>query len=286
MPVVAYVDGKFVSDMSQAKVSIEDRGYQFGDGVYEVIRSYDGKLFGIKEHMARLDRSLKEIELDLPPGMDIDDVTAIAVEALERSAFASAFVYLQVSRGTVPRDHSIPEESRSTLVVTVRPFTPATKEVWEKGFAAITLPDERWLRCDIKTVNLLANVLAITKAKRMGVQEAILVRKGVGVTECSRNNLFIVKDGRCLTAPRGNWILSGITRNFVLGLLVENNIPYEEAFFDEETLLAADEVFLTGTGNEVMPITKINDQLINEGKPGALTRRIARLFKEFVQRSI
>ena len=286
MPVVAYVDGKFVSDMSQAKVSIEDRGYQFGDGVYEVIRSYDGKLFGIKEHMARLDRSLKEIELDLPPGMDIDDVTAIAVEALERSAFASAFVYLQVSRGTVPRDHSIPEESRSTLVVTVSPFPPATKEVWEKGFAAITLPDERWLRCDIKTVNLLANVLAITKAKRMGVQEAILVRQGVGVTECSRNNLFIVKDGRCLTAPRGNWILSGITRNFVLGLLAENNIPYEETFFDEETLLAADEVFLTGTGNEVMPITKINDQLINEGKPGALTRRIAGLFKEFVQRSI
>jgi D-alanine transaminase len=218
--------------------------------------------------------------------MDIDDVTAIALEALERSTFVSALVYLQVSRGTVPRDHSIPEESRSTLVVTVRPFTPPTQEVWENGFAVVTLPDERWLRCDIKTINLLANVLAITKAKRMGFQEAILIREGVGVTECSRNNLFIVKEGRCLTAPRSNWILPGITRNFVLGLLAENNIPYEEAFFDRETLLAADEVFLAGTGNEVMPITKINDQLINEGKPGPVTRRIAELFREFVQRSI
>ncbi|NLN16245.1 MAG: D-amino-acid transaminase [Firmicutes bacterium] len=286
MPVVAYVDGKFFTDISQAKVSIEDRGYQFGDGVYEVIRSYDGKLFGVQEHMARLERSLREIELELPPGMDIDDVTAIALEALERSTFVSALVYLQVSRGTVPRDHSIPEESRSTLVVTVRPFTPPTQEVWENGFAVVTLPDERWLRCDIKTINLLANVLAITKAKRMGFQEAILIREGVGVTECSRNNLFIVKEGRCLTAPRSNWILPGITRNFVLGLLAENNIPYEEAFFDRETLLAADEVFLAGTGNEVMPITKINDQLINEGKPGPVTRRIAELFREFVQRSI
>ena len=286
MPVVAYVDGKFFTDISQAKVSIEDRGYQFGDGVYEVIRSYDGKLFGVQEHMARLERSLREIELELPPGMDIDDVTAIALEALERSTFVSALVYLQVSRGTVPRDHSIPEESRSTLVVTVRPFTPPTQEVWENGFAVVTLPDERWLRCDIKTINLLANVLAITKAKRMGFQEAILIREGVGVTECSRNNLFIVKEGRCLTAPRSNWILPGITRSFVLGLLAENNIPYEEAFFDRETLLAADEVFLAGTGNEVMPITKINDQLINEGKPGPVTRRIAELFREFVQRSI
>ena len=286
MPFVAYVDGEFFTDISQAKVSIEDRGYQFGDGVYEVIRSYDGKLFGTQEHMARLDRSLKEIELDLPPGMDIDAVTAVAREALARSTFASALIYIQVSRGTVPRDHSNPAESRSTLVVTVRPFTPATLEVWETGLAAITLPDQRWLRCDIKTVNLLANVLAITKARRMGFQEAILIREGVGVTECSRNNLFIVKDGLCLTAPRSNWILTGITRNFVLRLLAENNIPYEETFFDKGALLAADEVFLTGTGNEVMPITKIDEQLINEGQPGPLTRRIAELFREFVQKSI
>ncbi|MGE5573174.1 MAG: D-amino-acid transaminase [Bacteroidota bacterium] len=272
MPEVAFVNGEFM-DLSDARVSVEDRGFQFGDGVYEVVRCYRGTPFALEEHLGRLARSASGIELGLPN--DTRRLGEIAVEALRRSGIAEAVLYMQVTRGWAPRNHAFPEAAKPTCVITVRPAKPAPPDRASLGVSVITVPDERWLRCDIKSTDLLPNVMAKQKAIRAGALEAVMIRDGAYVTEGASTNVFAVKDGTIHTAPEGSRILSGITRSIVLGLAREHGMLVVEEFFTPEFLVGADEAFITSTTMEVVPCVRVDGRPVGDGRPGPVTRAIA-----------
>lgn len=266
-----FVNGEWLAP-GQARVSVEDRGFQFGDGVYEVVRVYRGKPFALRPHLLRLARSAREIELELP--VPLEQLEEMVREAPARRGVEEATVYIQLTRGFAPRVHYFPEEAEPTLVVYASPVRRQPAALYEQGAAAIVLPDERWLRCDIKSVNLLPNALAKERARRAGALEALLWREGVGITEGSSSNVFAVRDGTLVTAPAGRYILRGITRDIVLELAREAGIPVQERFLSKEELLAADEVLVTSTTLEVMPIARIDGGAVGEGRPGPVARRL------------
>ncbi|HXL04670.1 MAG TPA: D-amino-acid transaminase [Bacillota bacterium] len=276
MEGIAYVNCAFMS-LDEAKVSIEDRGFQFGDGVYEVIKTYNGIPFAQEAHLERLERSANMLELPLPKNRL--ELEKLINEAVRRCSFQDAIVYLQITRGCAPRLHAFPNKVKPTLVLTVRRARPMPEELYEYGASAIIAPDERWLRCDIKSICLLPNVLAKEKASRAGAFEAILTRNDGRITEGTTSNVFIVKSGKLYTAPEGNWILSGVTRAITLRLARREGITVIEDFFSPEILMSADEVFITNTSIEVMPVVSIDKQPIGDGQPGQVTRRLAKLFK-------
>lgn len=281
MEGIGYVDGTFVP-LETAKVSIEDRGFQFGDGVYEVIKAYNGIPFAQEAHLDRLERSLSMLELRSPKSrQELDELIR---EGILRSGLQDALVYLQITRGYAPRRHVFPDSVNPTLVLTVRAARSIPEESYEEGVSAIMTRDERWLRCDIKSICLLPNVLAREKANRAGAYEAILVRDDGRITEGTASNVFVVKSGKLCTAPEGNWILSGVTRSIVLKLARSEGITVVEDFFGPETLMSANEVFVTNTSTEVMPVVAVDNQPIGDGHPGAVTRRLVKLFKEEVLR--
>lgn len=263
---------------SDAAVSFEDRGFQLGDGVYEVVRVYDGVPFALEAHLDRLARSARELELPLP--MAKGSLADLVRLAPARRGLDEAQVYIQVTRGAAPRVHHFPEDIQSTVVVYASEARVYAPEVYEKGLQAIVVPDERWLRCDIKSILLLPNGIAKERARRAGAIEALLEREGIGMTEGSSSNLFIVKDGRLLTAPAGRYILQGITRDIVLDLARTDGLSVEERFFSREELLGADEVFVTSTNMEVLPINAIDGAVVGSGRPGPVTRRLGQLYVE------
>lgn len=273
---LGYVNGKFVS-LDEKVIPIDERGHQFGDGVYEVIRFYGGKPFMLAEHLERLMKSAKAIRL--PVTQSADDFRQIIFTAVEKSGLSDCYVYLQITRGIAKRNHLFPDVPVS-VTMTVREATPLAAEVREKGVSAITREDERWANCYIKSLNLLPNILAKQEAHDAGAFEAILIRDGV-VTEGSSSNVFIVKNGTVITPPLSKHILAGITRMAVLNILKETGIPYEEKNFSEKELLGADEVFITSTTSEVLPVVSINGLPVGSGKPGELTKWI---YKEFQKR--
>ena len=278
MPAIGFVNGTFMP-LEQATVSVEDRGYQFGDGVYEVIRTYRGVPFQVEAHLARLARSAQAIGLSMPyPNREWHDLVA---EGLKRAGFAEGKVYIQLTRGVAPREQAFPDESRPTVVMTVRELQPRPQAVCDAGVEAITLDDIRWGRCDIKSVNLLPNVLARQRAKEAGVFEAIFVLDGV-VTEGSISNVLVVRHGIVATAPEGARILSGVTRSLVLDLARKERLPVEERAVSLEELRHADEVFLCGTTVEVLPVVRIDGRVVGTGKPGPLTGRLSERFKQAV----
>lgn len=260
----------------QAVVSFDDRGFQLADGIYEVVRVYAGRPFALQRHLERLARSAREIQLPLP--MKADELADIIREAPARRGLSDAQVYIQVTRGAAERVHHFPPSSQSTLIVYASEARMQPREAYEGGLAAIIVPDERWLRCDIKSIMLLANGLAKEQARRAGVIEALLERDGIGMTEGSSSNLFIVQDGVLITAPAGPYILRGITRDIVLTLAHADAVPVAERFFTRTELLSAEEAFLTSTNMEVLPLTKIDDQIIGAGSPGPVTERLGQLF--------
>ena len=273
---LGYVNGKFVS-LDEKVIPIDERGHQFGDGVYEVIRFYGGKPFMLAEHLERLMKSAKAIRL--PVTQSADDFRQIISTAVEKSGLSDCYVYLQITRGIAKRNHLFPDVPVS-VTMTVREATPWAAEVREKGVSAITREDERWANCYIKSLNLLPNILAKQEAHDAGAFEAILIRDGV-VTEGSSSNVFIVKNGTVITPPLSKHILAGITRMAILNILKETGIPYEEKNFSEKELLGADEVFITSTTSEVLPVVSINGLPVGSGKPGELTKWI---YKEFQKR--
>nr|MBI3613460.1 D-amino-acid transaminase [Nitrospirota bacterium] len=278
MPAIGFVNGTFMP-LEQATVSVEDRGYQFGDGVYEVIRTYRGAPFQVEAHLARLARSAEAIGLSMP--YSNREWHALVEDGIKRARFAESKVYIQLTRGVAPRDHAFPAEIRPTVVMTIRELLPLAQAVCDAGVEAITLEDLRWGRCDIKSVNLLANVLARQRAKEAGVFEAIFVRDGV-VTEGSVSNVVVVRHGTLATAPEGACILSGVTRSLVLNLARKAKLPVEERAVSLEELRHADEVFLCGTTVEVLPVVRIDGQVVGTGKPGPLTSRLSERFKQAV----
>jgi len=265
--------------LAEAKVSIEDRGFQFGDGVYEVIRTYNGRPFALETHLTRLDRSAKALDLTQPYSSAV--WTDHVLEGMRRAAYPEAKIYIQVTRGVAPRDHAYSAEATPTVVMTVREFHPLDKSIQAAGVEAMTVEDIRWGRCDIKSVNLLANVLARQQVKQARVFEAILVRAGL-VTEGAVSNVMVVHGGAVATAPEGPRILSGVTRAVVLNLALSEGVPVQERFVSQSDLYAADEVFLTGTTVEVLAVVRIDGKVIGNGRPGPIAQRLAASFRNRV----
>jgi D-alanine transaminase len=271
MPDIAFINGRFLP-WEEATVSIDDRGFQFGDAVYEVIRTYRGSPFELIAHLARLDRSARELSLRQP--YTSLQWTRWIQQGLSLAGYQDAKIYIQLTRGAAPREHSFPSDILPTVVMTIRKFHPLAPEVRRAGVSACTREDLRWGRCDIKSVNLLANVLAREEAKKAGVFETILVRDGL-VMEGALSNVMAVHDGLVVTAPEGPRILSGVTRTVVLELAKKDDIAIEERFMPIDFLYRADEVFLTGTTLEVLGVVQIDGQTIGSGQPGPLTKMLA-----------
>lgn len=276
MTQTVYLNGAFVPK-AEARISPDDRGFLFGDGVYEVIRAYRGRLFEVKAHLERLARGLAAIRI---AGVDATALGPAAEELLRcnRLSGADAAVYLQVTRGVAPRGHGFPNpEVPPTVYAAAGPFR--VKADPSVGIAVITTPDTRWARCDIKSVALLPNCLANQQAQEAGATEAIFVRDGVAL-EGSHTSFFAILDGVVRTAPKSNYILPGITRDVVLELCRAHGIPAEASpiFLDE--LSRAGELFITGTTFEVMPVVRADGRAVGDGKPGPVTRRLYALFRD------
>lgn len=249
MPSVGYLNGQFV-EPNQAFVPIDERGHQFGDGVYEVIRVYSGRPFLAGWHFERLNRSLVAIQIENPH--TTEDWIAIINEAIRRSGESEALVYLQVTRGIAPRGHLFPAV-RPSVSMTVRATRASASG---EAASLLCLPDDRWANVWIKTLNLLPNVIAKETAHRAGATEALLVRSGV-VTEGSSSNAWFVKDGELRTAPANRYILGGVTRRFVLDLAENLRIPVREQALRLDELDQVDEVFMSGTTIDVQPVTRV-----------------------------
>jgi D-alanine transaminase len=278
MPDVYYINGKFV-DREDAVISVEDRGFQFGDGIYEVIRTYNGKFLRLDDHIRRMYKGLKAIEISIP--FEQDEFENLCIEALIRSGYKEALIYIQITRGISKRSHVPPLGLEPTIIVIIYKTPDYSPKLWEDGIKVVLLPDIRWLRCCIKTIQLLPNTLAKTKAALEGGQEVILHRGDI-ITEAGSSNVFMVKDGIIKTHPANDFILHGINRRLVIEFCKGNSIDIREEEYTIPELLNADEVFITGTGNEVMPVTQVGDKTIGNGKPGPITNNLVKIFRDYV----
>ncbi|SDN58423.1 D-amino-acid transaminase [Alkalicoccus daliensis] len=260
MPEIAFYQDRFV-DVDEAVIPIQERGHQFGDGIYEVIRIYDGKPFTMPEHMARLEKSLAAIKMPLP--YPIEEIERIALEALDKSGLKEAEIYMQITRGIFLRQHQFPEPSSPVISIVVKNARTVSEEKRAAGVPVITTEDVRWKLCHIKSLNLLPNVMAKQEAYEAGAHEAVFVEKGI-VKEGSSTNIFCVKDGVVQTHPATNGILHGITRQVVLDLADELGIPVEERTFSLAELKNAEEVFLTSTTMEVLKVSSVDGEKLSE----------------------
>jgi D-alanine transaminase len=278
--MLVYLNGQYLPH-GEARVPVDDRGFLFADGVYEVIRVYDGQPFMGEAHYERLRAGLRAIRIGTDP---IDAVRTAASRLIEENGLRSgdATIYIQVTRGAAPRRHSFPDaDVPPTVYVAAKPFRQHPSTCWDDGVAAITVPDTRWSRCDIKSIALLPNVLANQQAKVAGAFEAVFVRDGV-LIEGSHSNLAGVIDGEIVTYPVCNYILPGITRRFVLDLARELGLPVREGAILVDEIDRVEELFLTGTTTEVMPITRLDGRPVGEGRPGPAVRKLQRAYRERV----
>ncbi len=265
-----YLNGAYVP-YEEARIPVEDRGTLFADGIYEVVRAYAGRLFELEAHLERLVQSAGEIRLNLPP---VDELRAAVRGVLDRSGLADSSIYIQITRGFAgPRAHAVPQGIAPTVFVAARPVPRPDAAHVRDGAAAITVPDRRWHMCHVKSVGLLLNTLAKQAALDAGAQEALFVRDGV-VTEGSATNCFAVFGGTVHTHPEGPHILSGITRQVLLALCADEGIPAREQPFLVSAMYGADEVFVTGTNTEVLPIRTVDGRPIGTGEPGPVARRL------------
>ena len=276
---IVYLNGEFLP-VERARVSVMDRGFIFGDGVYEVIPAYGGRLFRLEQHLRRLARSLAEIRLADP--LRGDEWRRCLQELVRRNGGGEQSVYVQITRGSAPRDHAFPKDVQPTVYAASSPLKPPAAEVAEGGVAAVTLPDIRWQRCDIKAVTLLANILLRQQAVDQGAVEAILVRDG-RVNEGAASNVFIVKAGVLITPPNGRYLLPGITRDLVLELAAAHGIAHREDTITPQDLADAEEVWLTSSTREILPVTRLDQRRIGSGKPGPLWQRMTSLYQDYKQ---
>lgn len=264
-------------------IDIEDRGYQFGDGIYEVIGIYHGKFFMLDEHLGRLKRSAEELQLEIPYSLQL--LKKKLKELVTQNQLMDGVVYLQISRGVAERWHQFPSKDVAPTVVAYTKIEETMKREEDEGAKAVLTEDIRWLRCDIKTLNLLPNTLAKQKAVEDNAVEAILHRGNI-ITEASASNVFIVKDGELYTHPANNYILNGITRRRILKLCQELNLVVNESEFTIDDLLKADEIFVTATKLDVVPITRVDNKVIANGKPGDISREIVNAYRKVIQKEI
>ena len=280
MPRTAYVNGTYV-DHRDAVVHVEDRGYQFADGVYEVIHLFRGRLIDEEPHLDRLARSLNELEMDWP--MNRSALRVAMREIVRRNRFATGLLYIQVTRGVAPRDHKFPTGIRPSIVMTVRPIPEFSGEMRDHGVGVITIEDIRWARRDIKSISLLPNVLGKQAAAAAQVYEAWMYDDDGFITEGTSSNAWIITaEGRLVTRPAGHDILRGITRQEILELARELDIPFEERKFTREEAYDAREAFLSNSSHFVTPVTRIDDRVIANGEPGSLSTALHGRYVEFM----
>ncbi|CTQ62295.1 D-amino-acid transaminase [Roseibium album] len=278
MSRIAYVNGQYVRH-ADAAVHVEDRGYQFADGVYEVCEVWQGKIVDMPRHLDRLHRSLNELRIDWP--MARSAVEFVIRQVIRRNRVVNGLVYIQVTRGVAKRDHFFPaEDVAPSIVVTAKPTSPAASQVQaEKGIAVVSYPENRWPRVDIKTIALLPNVLAKQHAKENGGKEAWYIDADGNVTEGGSTNAWIVtKEGALVTRPAENGILRGITRAVVLDLVQKEGLTFDERPFSLAEAFEAKEAFVTAASTLVMPVTRIDGKIIGNGHPGSVATRLRELF--------
>ncbi len=281
MSRIAYVNGRYVPH-AQARVHIEDRGYQFADGVYEVFAVHRGRLIGEKGHMARLDHSLGALKIAWP--MSPQALAVVVREVARRNRVENGLVYLQITRGVARRDHAFPKNVSSSLVVTARSSPPLDKQALRQGVDVITIPDIRWKRRDVKSTSLLPNVLGKQQAREAGAYEAWMVDDDGMVTEGTSSNAWIVtKKGELVTRNAGYSILNGITRLAVLEAATEAGVGFRERPFSVAEAKQAKEAFVTSSTSHVKAVTSIDGNPVGSGHVGELTSRILDLYVDFIE---
>lgn len=277
----AFLNGEFLP-LDQARISPMDRGFLFADGVYEVIPAYSGVLFRLQEHLDRLERSLHEIQIANPHTRA--EWQAILQQLIDKNGGGNISVYLQITRGAAEkRDHAFPNPPVApTIFGMTNPIAAPAADSPDSstGYSAITMDDIRWSRCDIKSIALLPNALMRQHAVQQGCAEAILIRDGFA-TEGSATNFFIVKDGVVMTPPKSHLILPGITRDLTVELCLANNVAFEEREITEAELKDADEIWLSSSTKEVVPIVELNGKAVGNGQPGPIWKQVARLYVDY-----
>ena len=275
----AYLNGHFMP-LADAQVSVLDRGFVFGDGVYELVPVYSRKPFRLEEHLRRLQGSLDGIRLANPHG--VAQWRELIEQLIALQDFDDQSVYLQITRGVAPRDHAFPQGVAPSVFMFAQPLVSATDAQKAAGVCAITAPDIRWGRCDIKAISLLANVLARQQAVEAGCAETVMLRDGF-LSEGAASNIFAVRNGVLLAPPPSNLILTGITYDVVLELAAAHGIPHELRAVSEAELREVDELWMTSSTKEIMPIVTLDSEPVGSGKPGPLARQMDALYQHFKQ---
>ena len=280
MSADVYLNGRFLP-VAQATVSVLDRGFLFGDGVYEVIPVYGARLFRLEPHLQRLDRSLEAIHISNP--LAHTQWRQVLETLVERNGGGDQSLYLQITRGSAPkRDHAFPREPNPTVFAMSEPLQPPARELYAHGIRAALVEDIRWRRCDIKSIALLPNIMLRQQAVEQGAAEAIMVRDGQ-VTEGAASNVFALIDGQLLTPPTGRLLLPGITRDLVVELCREAAIPCLETPFGPAELAAAQEIWITSSTREVVAVTHLDGRPVGDGNPGPLWQRVIDLYRDYKQ---
>jgi D-alanine transaminase len=274
-----YLNGSFLP-IEDARISVMDRGFLFGDSIYEVIPVYNGRLFRMRHHLERLQNGLQAIGMDNP--IPEEEWHKILNRLIQQNPNLDQSIYLQVTRGPAEkRDHTLPDTIQPTVFAMATPI--ADEPLDNSGISAVTLDDIRWRLCNIKATTLLANVLLKQQAKEANAVEAILIRDGEAM-EGAASNLFIVSNEELITPPKSNFLLPGITRDLILELATKNGISYVERSIKEEELETAEEVWLTSSSKEIMPVVSLNNKPVAEAKPGELFKRMSTIYAEYKER--
>jgi D-alanine transaminase len=269
-----YLNGEY-KPLSEASINVLDRGFTFGDGVYEVIPIFNRTIFRFDEHMQRLENSLKAIFMENP--YSSSEWFSIFEKLIETVEVSEQSIYLQVTRGVTERDHDISLAENPTIFAMSRPIE---KKDLSGGINAITHEDIRWQYCDIKAITLLPSVILRHKAKQQGAKEAILIRDGY-ITEGAASNVFICKNNEIFTPPKNNNVLPGITRDLVVEILADHKMAYSETTITGEELLNADEIWITSSTWEIVPVTQLNNMPVGTGEVGPLWQTVNKLYQEF-----
>jgi D-alanine transaminase len=275
--VTVFLNGRFLP-LDEAKVPVLDRGFIFGDGVYEVVPVYSKVPFRLEEHLARLERSLAAVGIRNPYARE--QWRGFIAGLVERQSFADQAVYFQVTRGVARRDHAFPKHAEPTVFMMSNPLVPPAREQVENGAAAITARDNRWLRCDIKSISLIGNVLLRQLSAEAEAIETILFRDGK-LTEASSSNVFVVKGGVIHSPPKNELILPGITYDVVVELARANGLPLQFGDVTEAEVRNADELWVTSSSKEVLAVVRLDGRAVADGRPGPLFRRMYALYQDF-----
>jgi D-alanine transaminase len=272
-----YLNGQYIP-LSEAKVSVLDRGFIFGDGIYEVIPAYGGKALRFDHHMQRLQNSLDAVRITNP--LSNKKWQEILDKLIAETGPQDQYLYLHITRGVASRDHRFPDNTKPTVFVMSSILQPVEPTLLEKGVIAITLDDIRWQYCNIKAIALLPNILLRQQAVDQNAMEAILIRDG-NITEGAASNVFIVSKGIIKTPPKDKKLLPGITRDLIVELAETHNLAIEEVAISEKEFLAADEIWLTSSTKEILPVTKINAQTVGNGKPGPIWEDMYNKYQDY-----